>query len=64
MTKDRPNHEIWIQIIKNLEKSGHKIEFVKVPAHSGVELNERVDKLAREQAITARHVFYGGKNGR
>lgn len=64
MTKDRPNREIWIQIIKNLEKSGHKIEFVKIPAHSGIELNERVDRLAREQAVTARHILFGGKNGR
>ena len=55
MTNERPNHEIWIQIIKCLEKSGHQIEFVKIPGHSGVEMNERVDKLAREQALKARH---------
>ena len=63
-TSERPNHDIWVQIIKYLEKSGHEIEMVKIPGHAGVNENERADKLAREQALTARHVIFGGKNGR
>lgn len=63
ITGERPNHEIWFQIIKHLEKIGHKLEFVKIAGHSGIEMNERVDKLAYEQAVTARHVIFGGKNG-
>ena len=63
-TSERPNHEIWIQIIKCLEKSGHEIKMIKIPGHAGLEHNERADKLAREQAITARHVIFGGEYGR
>ena len=64
ISDERPNHDIWFQIIKHLEKSGHEIEMIKIPGHAGLEENERVDKLAREQAVTARHVIFGGKNER
>jgi ribonuclease HI len=63
-TSERPNHGIWIQIIKCLEKSGHEIEMVKIPGHAGLEYNERADKIAREQAVAARHIIFGGNNGR
>ena len=65
ISSERPNHGIWFQIIRLLEKSGHQIEMIKVPGHANVEANLRVDKLAKEQAKTARHVIFGGgKNGR
>ena len=56
--ENRANNDIWIQIIRKCEKYGHKIEFVKIPGHSGIEQNERADKLAREMAIKARHILY------
>jgi len=62
-TSDRPNHGLWIQIIQSLKRSGHKIEMIKIPGHSGLEQNERADKFAREQAIKARHVIFGGLHG-
>jgi len=38
------NRELWEQLLA--EVSRHSIEWVKVAGHAGVELNERVDRLA------------------
>lgn len=64
MTDERPNSKYWIQIITVCEKHKINLKFIKVPGHSGIERNERADKIAREQAIKARHIVFGGKNGR
>ena len=63
-SEGRPNKDLWIQLIEKGLKGGHKIKFVKVSGHAGVEENERADKLAREQAVKARHICFGGKHGR
>lgn len=64
MTKERPNYKIWTQIIRHLENGKHVLEFVKVKGHSGNKLNEEADRLARQQAIKARHIAYKeGKYG-
>jgi len=38
------NRELWQELLE--EASRHAIEWVKVTGHAGVELNERVDRLA------------------
>ena len=38
------NKELWVDMLKVMNP--HQITWVKVKAHAGVELNERVDKLA------------------
>lgn len=55
----RPNNDLWLELIQKGLKGGHKITFVKVAGHSDDELNNRADKLAREQAVKARHIVFG-----
>ena len=43
------NEDLWKEIDRLL--SFHAVTFEKVKAHSGILWNEKVDKLAREQAI-------------
>lgn len=38
------NRELWQELL--IETARHEIEWVKVAGHAGVELNERVDRLA------------------
>ena len=38
----------YLQSIQLFREKGLVIEFVKVPAHSGVEINEKVDQLAKK----------------
>ena len=38
------NKELWVDMLKVMKP--HQITWVKVKAHAGVELNERVDQLA------------------
>lgn len=54
----RPNHDLWIQLIEAGNKGGHKIRFVKVKGHDGIALNERCDRIAKEQCIKAKHEAY------
>lgn len=56
----RPNRDLWIQLIQLRDKFHHDISFVKVAGHSGDEMNDFVDKLAKEQVAVARHKLYGG----
>lgn len=57
--KDRPNEELWIQLITTAVKGGHKIQFIKVKAHSGDELNEECDRYAKEECVRAKHILAG-----
>jgi ribonuclease HI len=38
------NRELWQELL--IETARHEIEWIKVAGHAGVELNERVDRLA------------------
>ena len=58
-SESRPNHDLWLELITKGLKGQHKIKFVKVEAHKNNELNNRVDKLAKAQAVKARHERYG-----
>ena len=60
MTSERPNSKDWIQVVTLCEKYNIELKCIKVSGHSGVIGNECADKLAREQAIKARHVVFGG----
>ena len=56
----RPNNDLWLELIEKGLSGKHHITFVKVEGHAGIEMNERADKIAKEQAIKARHIVYGG----
>lgn len=58
-SKTRANNDLWIELIEKGLKGKHHITFVKIPGHSGIEQNERADKLAKAQAIKARHILFG-----
>lgn len=45
------NSDLWLRLLKAEE--GHKVEFCKVPAHSGETYNEIVDRIAVEQSKIA-----------
>lgn len=55
---DRPNHDLWLELITVGLEGQHRIKFVKVAGHSGLVMNERCDKIAKEQCIKARHERY------
>lgn len=57
-SESRPNSDLWIHLIEVGNKGGHKIRFVKVKGHDGVALNERCDKIAKEQCVKAKHEAY------
>ena len=38
------NRELWLELMAEVAR--HQVEWVKVAGHAGVELNERVDRLA------------------
>lgn len=54
----RPNEELWMEFIRACKKGGHIASFVKVKGHNGNELNERCDKMAKEEMVKARHALY------
>ena len=41
------NAELFHQLDSVIEAGGHKLGFIKVEAHTGVELNEECDSLAK-----------------
>ncbi|ROL62490.1 ribonuclease HI [Bacteroidetes/Chlorobi group bacterium ChocPot_Mid] len=47
-TKPVPNADLWKQLVR--QKNKHNVEFIWVPAHTGIIENERCDKLAKEAA--------------
>lgn len=56
--ENRPNKDLWVELIEAGLKGQHKIRFVKVQGHSGIVLNERCDKIAKEQVVKCRHEAY------
>lgn len=38
------NRELWLELLEEVAR--HEVEWVKVAGHAGIELNERVDRLA------------------
>ena len=57
----RPNKDLWFELISVGLKGQHKIRFVKVAGHSGIAMNERCDRIAKEQCIKAKHVLLKGE---
>ena len=56
--KNRINGELWLEFINACKEGGHKASFVKVKGHGGNDLNERCDKIAKEELVKARHALY------
>jgi len=52
---DRPNKDLWFELITEGLAGKHHIKFVKVEGHSGEVYNERCDKIAKEQVKKACH---------
>ncbi len=42
------NKELWIEMLNVIQP--HQVKWIKVKAHSGIELNERVDQLAVKES--------------
>lgn len=59
--ENRPNRDLWVELIEVGLKGKHKIKFVKTKGHSGDPYNERCDKIAKEQIVKARHALYDEK---
>ena len=57
-SEKRPNRDLWIELITVGLKGQHKIKFAKVAGHAGLVMNERCDKIAKEQCVKARHERY------
>lgn len=55
---ERPNHDLWLELITVGLNGQHKIKFVKVAGHTGLVQNERCDRIAKEQCVKARHELY------
>jgi ribonuclease HI len=47
--KNLKNRDLWLQLIDIGNKGGHKIQFTHVMGHTGDVMNERCDKIAKEQ---------------
>lgn len=54
---DRPNKDLWWELITVGLAGKHHIKFVKVAGHTGEVYNERCDRIAKEQATKACHVL-------
>ena len=54
--KGRPNADLWYQILESFPPQ-NTVTFKKVTAHSGHELNERCDKLAKEACQRAKEQY-------
>jgi ribonuclease HI len=57
--EQRPNRDLWIELITVGLKGQHRIKFVKVAGHSGLVMNERCDRIAKEQCVKAKHELSG-----
>jgi len=60
---DRANKDLWKDFIRESRKVKKRVEIKKVKAHSGIEGNEKADRLAkksRERAITPDYDNRGG----
>lgn len=58
LKRDFANKALWEKLIRVGNRGKHKITYVHVDGHSGDDLNERCDKIAKEQARTAMHEAY------
>ena len=56
--EERPNHDLWLELITVGLNGKHKIKVVKVAGHSGLIKNERCDKIVKEQVVKERHELY------
>ncbi len=54
-SEERPNNDLWAELIQKGNMGKHHINFIKVKGHSGHEMNERADELATAAARRARH---------
>lgn len=61
--ENRPNRDLWLELISVGLKGQHHIKFVKVAGHSGLIQNERCDRIAKEQCVKARHELYENLGG-
>ena len=60
LTSDkRPNGNLWTYLCDLAKAGKHKIQFVKVKAHSGDKLNELCDATARAKAKEAKAALGG-----
>ena len=57
--ESRKNHEYWVQFLELARKGKHTYKFVKVAGHTGIELNELADRLAKAEVAKARHELAG-----
>lgn len=55
----RANRELWMQYLQALTKGKHKVSFVKVKGHSGDEMNDCADRLAKSECKKARYKLAG-----
>lgn len=51
----RPNKDLFIEYLS--AKKIHTVKLVKVEGHSGDDMNEKCDKIAKEQSRKARHLL-------
>lgn len=57
-SEKRPNKDLWIELIETRLKGKHRITFQKVKGHSGDVMNERCDKIAKEQIKICIHTMF------
>lgn len=55
LSEGHKNRELWFELIQLAKDKKHTINFIKVNGHSGDEMNDLVDKLARAEIVKARH---------
>ena len=56
--EQRKNNDLWLELITTGLKGQHRIKFVKVAGHTGLVMNERCDRIAKEQCVKARHILH------
>ncbi len=57
--KSVPNWDLWQQLFASAKAGNHKLSFQHVMGHTGDVMNERCDRIAREQARKFSHVAAG-----
>ena len=53
------NKELWIDLIKEVERFGDRLTFSKTKGHSGIKWNERADELANKAMDEKESRWYG-----
>ena len=54
IAENRPNREMWFELIQAADKGGHTVKFVKVKGHSDNRLNSLADKYAKKECAKAK----------